>query len=57
MTGVRITRKYGCKQTFMVMGGEVREEVRACDIHKAPPEVLSPSPPVSLTYLEEGAGN
>ena len=57
MTSVRITRKGGCKQTFTVIGGEVREEVQACNIHKAAPEILSPSPPVALTYHEEGPGN
>ena len=57
MTGVRIARKCGCKQTFTVVGGEVREEIQPCKTHAAVPEVLSPSPPVALTYLEEGAGN
>jgi hypothetical protein len=57
MSTVRITRQCGCKQTFTVVGGEVREEVQPCKTHKGAPEVLSPSPPVALTYLEEGAGN
>jgi hypothetical protein len=57
MTSVRITRKCGCKQTFMVIGGEVREEVQPCGTHREMPEVLTPSPPVALTYHEEGAGN
>lgn len=57
MTTVRITRQCGCKQTFTVVGGEVREEIQPCKTHRAAPEVLSPSPPVALTYLEEGAGN
>jgi hypothetical protein len=41
----------------MVVGGEVREESQPCQTHKRAPEVLSPSPPVALTYLEEGVGN
>ena len=57
MTGARITRKCGCKQTFTVVGGEVREEIQPCATHKSAPEILSPSPPVALTYLEEGARN
>jgi len=57
MTSVRITRQCGCKQTFTIIGGEVREEVQPCKTHASEPEVLSPSPPVALTYLEEGAGD
>jgi len=57
MTSVRITRQCGCKQTFTVIGGEVREDIQPCKTHKATPELLSPSPPVSLTYHEEGGGN
>ncbi len=57
MTSVRITRQCGCKQTFAVIGGEVREEIMLCKTHKGTPEHLSPSPPVSLTYHEEGGGN
>ena len=57
MTSVRITRQCGCKQIFTIIGGEVREEVQPCKTHTGAPEVLSPSPPVALTYLEEGAGN
>ena len=57
MTSVRITRACGCKQTFMVIGADVREEIKPCEAHKSTPEYLSPSPPVALSYQEEGAGN
>lgn len=57
MTTVRITRQCGCRQAFTVVGGEVREEIQPCKAHAAAPEVLSPSPPIALTYIEEGAGN
>ena len=54
MTSVSVTRQCGCKQTFTMVGSEVREEIRPCNTHKSAPEYLSPSPPVALTYHEEG---
>ncbi len=57
MTSVRITRECGCKQTFTVIGGEVREEIQTCATHTPAAEYAVPCRPVALTYQEEGAGN
>lgn len=57
MISVRVVRRCGCKQTFTMVGGDVREEIRPCEAHKEDPDVLSPSPPISLSYHEEGSGN